>query len=103
MDRSNRPYQTIRELFVWRDTIVHARVERIKEEVSYITPDQVEAPEPRLLRAEQTAWGKRVFKDAEDLCSQLQKAAFEKRVKGVYGQKAFTGFLGLRGISLNVS
>ena len=103
VDRGVRPYHTIKELFGWRDRIVHGRVERIKEEVSYIVPDQVEAPEPRLLRANQTAWGKRVFEDAQDLCSQLQKAAFEKNTKEVYGPKAFTGFLGLRGISLNKS
>lgn len=101
VDRRIRPYQTIKELFAWRDRIVHGRVERIKEKVSYITPDQVEAPEPRLLRAERTAWGKRVFEDTEELCNRLQKAALRKRVKGVYAPKTFTGFLGLRGISLN--
>lgn len=101
LDRGSRPFQTVRELFKWRDFIVHNRVERQKYEMECTELSQIALPEPNSANFHKTLWADRTFEDAQKLCSSLQSTVFhDKRVKGVSTPEAFSGFLGTRGTQI---
>ena len=99
LDWGARPFQSVRDLFDWRDRMVHARTERV-ERVSYTDPTQVKPPESDLL-AFPGKFGERTVKDCEATADALQAAAESARWNGVLSPTAFSGFLGLRGVSIS--
>lgn len=99
VDRGARPFQSVGALFTWRDRMVHTRVERVVRVEPYTDPSQVQPPESELL-AFPGKCGDRILADAEAFAGTLQAAANAAGWKGIHVPKAFTGFLGLRGVSL---
>lgn len=100
VDRGSRPFQSLEALFNWRDQMVHARVERIERIGSFTDPSQLRPPQSELLSTPEKSRD-RFMSDAEVLADTLQAAAEQARWRDVHGSKAFSGFLGLRGISLH--
>jgi hypothetical protein len=101
LDRGSRPFQTIKDLFKWRDLMVHSRIERQEDEIECIDPNQVSLPESQRINAYKASWAGRAFEDSQILCSSLQKAAyFDKKIKGILSAEAFSGFLGTRGTQI---
>ena len=99
--RGRRPLQSIDKLFRWRNDMVHARVERIEQTRRYRDPRLLRSPDLELM-AFPMKHGKRIWTDAERVADGLQKAANEANWgRDVLGTKAFSGFLGTRGISLS--
>jgi hypothetical protein len=101
LERGSRPFQTIKELFKWRDLMVHSRIERQEYEIECTDPNQVALPEPQRVNAYKTSWAGRAFEDSQKLCSSLQSAAYsDKKVQGVLSPEAFSGCLGTRGTQI---
>jgi len=99
LDKGSRPFQTVKELFKWKDLIAHSRIERQENNLSILI--QILLPESRRVNAYKAPWASRVVEDSQELCSSLQKAAYAKRVKGILGPEAFSGFLGTRELKLS--
>lgn len=99
LDKGSRPFQTVKELFKWKDLIAHSRIERQENNLSILI--QILLPESRRVNAYKAPWASRVVEDSQELCSSLQKAAYNKRVKGILGPEAFSGFLGTRELKLS--
>lgn len=99
--RGSRPFQTLKELFKWRDLMVHSRIERQEDEIECTDLNQVALPESQRVNAYKTPWASRAFEDSQKLCSSLQNAAYsDKKVTGVLSPEAFSGFLGTRGTQI---
>lgn len=73
LDRGSRPLQTIKELFTWRDLMVHGRIERREDEIQCTNPNQVSLPESQIASACKTPWASRTLEDSQKLCSSLLK------------------------------
>ena len=100
INRGKRPFQTIKRLFLWRDSVVHGRVERISREVSFTEPAQLKPLNSELMTSFSKTWASHVFDDAKALCTELQRSAYNQRTTGVHVPEAFSGVLGIRGISI---
>jgi hypothetical protein len=100
LDRGIRPFQTVRELFKWRNLIAHSRIERKKNEIECTDPNTIPLPESQRVNAYKAPWASCVFEDSQELCSRLQRAVYNKRVKGILVPEAFSGFLGTRGTQI---
>jgi hypothetical protein len=100
LDKGRRPFQTVKQLFDWRNLIAHSRIERPKEKIECTDLDKIPLPESRRVNAYKEPWAGRIFEDSQDLCSSLQRAAHDKGAKGILGPEAFSGFLGTRGTQI---
>jgi len=100
LDRGARSFQSLRSLSIWRDRMVHARVERLERTEPFVDADNVRVPESELLTLP-SQMKDTFLRDAEALADALQEAAEKACWKNVNGAKAFSGFLGLRGVSLS--
>lgn len=96
----HRPFQTVKELFQWRNLIAHGRMERQEKEIECTDSNKVPLPESKIVNVCKAPWVGRVVEDSQELCSSLQRAAYDKKVKGILVPKAFSGFLGTRGIQI---
>ena len=98
LDKGCRPFQTIRQLFKWRDMMVHGRKECYETTIKCDDLNQISLPEPEGINAYKTSWANCAIEDSKKLCSSLQGSAYsDKTVKGVLSPEAFSGFLGSRG------
>jgi hypothetical protein len=100
LDKGSRPFQTVKELFKWRDLIAHSRIERPKNNIECTDLNKIPLPESQRVNAYKKPWASRVVEDSQELCSSLQRAAYDKRVKGILVPKAFSKFLGTRGTQI---
>jgi hypothetical protein len=106
LDKGSRPYQTLKELFDWRNLMVHSQIERQEYKVECADLNKIPLPESQIVNAYKAPWANnnRVFEDAKKLCSSLQGAAYSYRtVTGVLSSEAFSGFRNTRGIEIIAS
>jgi hypothetical protein len=100
LDRSRKPYSTVAELQRRRHMLVHPLVENREHRVEFKDASELRLSESRYDRIATQRFLLRARAAVQEMADRLQKAAFEQFPGKVFGQRAFSGFLGVRGVSI---
>ena len=100
LDRSQDPFAALVELERRRHQLVHPELEVIEKVVEFVDAATLEPPDTAYYEIASPEFLSRARKSVEAVSSALQKAAFEKFPRRVFGDHPFSGVLGMRGISI---
>jgi hypothetical protein len=104
VDRGRRPYQTVVELEVRRDAMVHGRTEVVDHVIKYRDASRVPArKDPDLFQLVVGGFLDRAIADVEELCDRLQAAAQTLHGEHEIGSpRAFIGMMWHQGGTLGI-
>lgn len=100
LERRGRPYRTVRQLQVWRNGVVHPKVERLERIVSFEDPKYLRNLQTQFFRQVTLKFVDCVTADVESLCDLLQTAAHMQHPGKFLGPGSFKGILGMTGGSI---
>ena len=101
IDRSRRPYATVKKLNTWRNRVVHPQIERHGPvDVDVTDVDQLTRLQSKFLDQVDGAFLRRSTEDVEELCDALQTAANKVDPRNFPGPAAFRGIYGQSGHSM---
>jgi hypothetical protein len=103
LDRGRRPYRGVRQLQVWRNRVVHPKVERMERIVSFADTTYLKNLQTQFFQQVTLKFVDSVTADVESLCDLIQTAAHRQHPRKFLGPGSFKGILGMTGGSIPVN
>lgn len=97
VDRARKPYSTVAELQRRRHKLVHPLIESREHLVEFRDAGELRAPETRYDRIAEYGFLMKSRPAVQEMAGLLQRAAFEQFPGKIFGARAFTGVMGIRG------
>jgi hypothetical protein len=100
VEKGKRPHMTVKRLDAWRHSVVHGRTEIIDKEIEFTDPRRLTTVQSKFLRNINAKLVQVTVEDVEEVCDQLQSAAYERYHHLILGPKAFRGISSHQGGSI---